>query len=197
VCVCVCVLHMSSLSPCLRLPVYFIFVESDPSLNEFACIEVRPPDDVLTDVTAVALPMFAKCGVCRERSPTALCISESWPLSFAHAVAFSKDAALYTRMETFVQMLGIAGSVCCDDSECSAISQLRADTRARSIKTLKALCRQMTVSDELKACAFCSAPRELRPTFMCGRCRAVRYCDASCQHRHWKFHKPFCTGKIE
>ena len=30
----------------------------------------------------------------------------------------------------------------------------------------------------------------------CSGCRVARYCDASCQRRHWKTHRPHCCASI-
>ena len=48
-----------------------------------------------------------------------------------------------------------------------------------------------------KICAFCGIPaapnHELRA---CSRCRVVSYCNAECQKKGWKAHKPHCTRPV-
>ena len=43
----------------------------------------------------------------------------------------------------------------------------------------------------LKVCAFCSGAARLT----CAGCRGAHYCDAACQKRHWKAHRPDCKGE--
>jgi hypothetical protein len=42
-----------------------------------------------------------------------------------------------------------------------------------------------------KVCAFCGGAARLT----CDACRGVHYCDAGCQKKHWKAHKPDCKGE--
>jgi hypothetical protein len=42
-------------------------------------------------------------------------------------------------------------------------------------------------------CANCMKEEEVARAFpMCGRCRVVYYCNATCQNEHWMTHKKFC-----
>ena len=44
-------------------------------------------------------------------------------------------------------------------------------------------------------CAYCGTCGETGAMARCSRCKAVFYCSKSCQKKHWKAHKQFCTHK--
>lgn len=43
--------------------------------------------------------------------------------------------------------------------------------------------------ERLRPCALCARPASL----LCARCLAVSFCDAACQRRAWRDHKPLCV----
>ena len=44
----------------------------------------------------------------------------------------------------------------------------------------------------LQACAYCMAHEGNLKLRKCAQCRAVVYCSAECQKKHWKVHKQQC-----
>ena len=46
------------------------------------------------------------------------------------------------------------------------------------------------VATSFVACSMCEAP--LKKKFVCGKCKAAKYCGRECQKRHWKAHKFIC-----
>ena len=75
------------------------------------------------------------------------------------------------------------------ESECMAMvlaPELSLDRKAKQI--IANLGKMHTFS---KTCSCCGASsQQLR----CCPCKAVQYCDADCQKRHWKAHKKQCTA---
>jgi hypothetical protein len=81
-----------------------------------------------------------------------------------------------------------------------AAGVLQREGRARFVAPGEAMLmrynRELLAALARHACAGCGAadaPRLRR----CGRCQAVRYCDAECQRQHWATHKEACRPRHE
>ncbi len=196
-CVCVCAQfpmteNLPSPSPSIpSLRIFLLFAETEPSDPEH-CLIIIPTLDMAHGWVKDVVAQFKLCGVCRERAPSTLRISRTLSVGIPEAIKLSDSLRFLSLLESSeVALSMLSGFVCCDDPECAEISQLRANTRydrlACPTKVLS------TPESVLKACSYCAKSREMAHTSFCSRCGLVRYCDASCQRGHWKFHKKKCV----
>ena len=69
----------------------------------------------------------------------------------------------------------------CDDLKCKAI--------------VMKFSKRTTAFGARKFCVFCRKLEDPGQLFLaCSRCKIVHYCSRSCQHSHWKEHKPVCKA---
>lgn len=150
---------------------YMVVVDRDPSQSNYVLLFVEDLKD--QDWKDKVLANLSTCGVCLVAPSTSV------------KYAVSKSGA---------GLMSVFGFVSCADKRCRAIAQLRSDNR---LGCGQAMCRARvftTAESITKCCVLCAKFREAGPTFLCGRCRAVRYCNKRCQVAHWPLHKNICVA---
>lgn len=158
---------------------FLVLVDRDPAASKYSVFRVSSPPTVTDPWAPAALAHFSPCGACldAERPATTIAFSQPWVSTLVSSTAI------------------VAGFASCDREACVQLSQLRADTR-RECFLASGRAPFSTPESVTKACAYCAMARENMHTFMCSRCKAVRYCNQACQKAHWRVHKRVCVPVV-